>query len=1122
MKTLRLLAACGLLILLGCQNPLQRPPDMSGEDAGGTLLLSINRPGARTILPGFNFGLDDFDQFELVFVNTSDPLDILEETLPREDLVDGVFTLPLPEGTWYLTVTAFLPGEVAAAVSTLSAPVEILPGELARAEVALFPIDDGDDPGTFAWDIRFPGIENALRLCLQGWKWPIGTTPDFGANPVFYYDFDVTDDSVTSWDSSLAGLNAGQYYVVFTLYRQAGAVEESARTSAILRIASNLTSRFEGTDATFTPADFPSYQTSLLSLILGAWNNPQPYEWNFAYHGIEPGHFGVLGITGITGNDFHADGETGIIYWLNLAALEMGVPTDLDELQDMIDFAREWMPNVTDTLAAQLAALREQSEDVNLVWIHDTESITSSAASLEVFAGRNITITLKNIGDNIHTIQLDGTGSLFTIPAGVTLELRNVTLSGVRDNTAPLVIVSQGGNLVMNAGARITGNYNTFVPGTGGVWDLLGGGVRVEGTFDMADGVISGNRSYDEAGDSGGGGVFVYGSSGDFTMSGGEIFGNRAGNWGGGGVFVGGGGSFYLSSGTIEDNEASGGGGGVHVGAHDVGYGTFTMSGGTITLNTTTAGAGGGGVFVNRAPDDGTGRGRFCMTGGVIYDNYATGDTNGGGVFVDGYFEMTGGTIEANEAGGWGGGGVFVSHGAFTMNHVAAIITGNRANNGGGVSIGANGTFILKNGTIKDHNTEIDGGGVFVGRDGSFTMRGGRIEDNMSFRGGGVHVADYGTFEISGGVVFGMDAESLTPPGTPNVAEIGASIYVGQLATAAYAGDLANLGIIETSNHTLPHGAITGVTLSVNGGTPRRYNNLGSVFDSITEIPGDYTITLFEPQYLASWILNPGQNITLLGWNEESGMLTHNGATDLSMFIIQNARLTLGNNITLRGRPAGTPAGAVPSIIVGTSGTLTMLEGSVISGHNTTGFISPISIDGGNARLDIQGGTITGNSNVNQSFAHAAVILNNGVLTMSGGSITGNNTHAPGESADVFMSVNPAVTATLSDTAEIGVIRLSPSDAPDPGGTTRVAIGASWTGSIGRIDLAHNVATLADVAERWNGRMVLSGAGLTASNVTRVALGYFVPGTTPANSQPITGHVIGTAGANLGRLVPSL
>ena len=138
---------------------------------------------------------------------------------------------------------------------------------------------------------------------------------------------------------------------------------------------------------------------------------------------------------------------------------------------------------------------------------------------------------------------------------------------------------------------------------------------------------------------------------------------------------------------------------------------------------------------------------------------------------------------------------------------------------------------------------------------------------------------------------------------------------------------------------------------------------------------------------------------------------------------------------------------------------------------------------------------------------------------MSGGRITGNNTHAPGESADVFMSTNQAVTATLSGTAEIGVIRLSPSGAPDIGGTTRVAIGAGWTGSVGRIDLAHNVATLADVAERWNGRMILSGAGLTAGDVTRVALGYFVTGAAPANSQPITGHVIGTAGADLGRLV---
>ena len=406
--------------------------------------------------------------------------------------------------------------------------------------------------------------------------------------------------------------------------------------------------------------------------------------------------------------------------------------------------------------------------------------------------------------NSTREIALSEHGSLFTIPSNVTFRPENITLRGLSGNTAPLVIVAPGGILYMGTMARITGNNNTISPGSPGsphygMWHLVGGGVRVEGTFRMSTGVISGNQ--DEY--TGGAGVFVA-NGGTFNMTGGTIYDNHASDWGGGGVFIDGGGDFYMHGGIIEDNSAAGGGGGVHVGAHDNNYGIFTMSVGRIRSNESTNG-GGGGVFVNIDDDPGRGRARgsFVMYGGYIYDNEALGSTQGGGVFTRGDFTMHDGTIFDNDANA--GGGVNVgADGDFTMEG-GTIYDNDAVTSGGGVSIGRYGNFSMRGGTIYG-NTAVDGGGVNIDGYGTFDMGGGRIETNTATdRGGGVFVADHGIFRMSGGLVFGTDASQFA--GIPNTANgDGASIFVNDLATAEYAGELQNGGgNIETSDFTLPY-----------------------------------------------------------------------------------------------------------------------------------------------------------------------------------------------------------------------------------------------------------------------------------------------------------------------------
>jgi hypothetical protein len=130
------------------------------------------------------------------------------------------------------------------------------------------------------------------------------------------------------------------------------------------------------------------------------------------------------------------------------------------------------------------------------------------------YSGKAVSISISG-GNMEHTISLSSSGSLFTVGSGVTLTLgNNVTLQGLGENTAPLVLVNSGGTLAMETGSKITGNRNYSSSSNGG-------GVSVSGTFTMSGGAISGNRA-----SSYGGGAYVS-SGGTFTkQSGGVIYGS--------------------------------------------------------------------------------------------------------------------------------------------------------------------------------------------------------------------------------------------------------------------------------------------------------------------------------------------------------------------------------------------------------------------------------------------------------------------------------------------------------------------------------------------------------------------------------------------------------------------
>jgi len=403
----------------------------------------------------------------------------------------------------------------------------------------------------------------------------------------------------------------------------------------------------------------------------------------------------------------------------------------------------------------------------------------------------NVTIKLTGSGGE-RTISLKGYGSLFSIGTGAILVLDNgITLRGHRENDKSLVCVSSEGTLIINTGAKITGNTNILNTYN---YSSNGGGVYVEedGVFSMFGGEISGNIVHNGVG----GGVYM--SGGIFTMIGGKISENIAGFYGGSngcGVSVHSG-SFFLKNGEISDNSGCGvsangifemDGGKIFNNAGDGVSGVFTMNGGEIFGNNGGGVSGtftmnGGkifghdfygvrvwGTFTMNNGEISKNRygvlvdGSFTMTGGEIFENTGTGvivaffnrdvtftmdggkisGNGGGGVSSSGVMTMAGGEISGN-----GGGGVS-SSGVMTM--VGGEISGNTASYGGGICNYYEGIFTMTGGKIFENTAHQIGGGVF-NSGGTFTMTGGKFFENTAQSGGGI--GNSGTFMMADGEIY--------------------------------------------------------------------------------------------------------------------------------------------------------------------------------------------------------------------------------------------------------------------------------------------------------------------------------------------------------------------------------
>jgi hypothetical protein len=321
----------------------------------------------------------------------------------------------------------------------------------------------------------------------------------------------------------------------------------------------------------------------------------------------------------------------------------------------------------------------------SLTWL-DTNAADGGAYTLTVnanetvapktlsYGGKKVKLTLK--GDSpTRTYSLAGTGSLFTVGSGVTLELEDITLQGRSDNTAPLVKVETDGKLAVKTGGRITGNtYTTSVNDTGGAGVFVSGG-----ELEIAGGEISGNTITGSTQSGHGGGVLV--DNGSVVMTGGAIRENRItnthsgdGNGAGGGIYINNNSSFEMLDGKIEGNIVNTRSTTLGNGAHGAGVAVwnsyFHLGGGVIRNNTGTSQAAniyssswGGGISI-QADTAST----FVMDGGIISGNSLASSTNPNTTYFSGRYRI----------GAFGGGvGIAEWGGSCTMTKTGGIIYGN-------------------------------------------------------------------------------------------------------------------------------------------------------------------------------------------------------------------------------------------------------------------------------------------------------------------------------------------------------------------------------------------------------------------------------------------------------------
>jgi hypothetical protein len=370
---------------------------------------------------------------------------------------------------------------------------------------------------------------------------------------------------------------------------------------------------------------------------------------------------------------------------------------------------------------------------------------TSAAGDLDVFSSGGLVVQGAGLGTIIDASGLAGGGGpdrvleiVGSLPAGITVELRDLTLRGGRaGGLGGGGILHEGGRLVLanvdivdcqalSSGGSGGGGIRTnkVVDATGGSLAQCvagsplasGGGILAKAGAQLTfNGTSFGGNS---AGQSGGNIRVDSGSAAAFTLC---SIGNGTATSGGGVSCAGGG---VLNQCTLLGNAATGAGGGVDLAA----TGFLGLDETILDNNSAQSGAG-----VNIV-----GGGSLTARGSTWRNNHAL--FLGGGISSGGSFTIERSTFSGNEAGGSGGGGLNTL-GSSPQPNVLNLCTlsGNRATNGsgGGIRVGGATALEISACTIVKNSALNDGAGIHSepGLSGPVPVKSSLLFDNRLLNG---------------------------------------------------------------------------------------------------------------------------------------------------------------------------------------------------------------------------------------------------------------------------------------------------------------------------------------------------------------------------------------------------
>ena len=522
--------------------------------------------------------------------------------------------------------------------------------------------------------------------------------------------------------------------------------------------------------------------------------------------------------------------------------------------------------------------------------------------------------------------------------AVVTLDLNGHMING--DNKSFVIWVGSGCTLNLydnEGGGTITGGSSdpTTSPN--------GGGVYVDGTFNMYSGTISGNTSKY------GGGVYVN-ENRTFNMYGGTISGNSAAQ-------------------TTEGGD----GGGVYVKIR----GTFTMSGGTITNNTSDGY--GGGVYVSNGST-------FNLSGNPVI----SGNKNSG--WQSNAYLPQSQTITISDT--------------LAQTALIGVTTGVEPSDGNPVVItsglsGRGGNLNFFNDEREGYNVNLNDAGeaiLIVEYERTLIYDSNGASGQRQYIDGAYSVPHEITLSYPGGTYYNIGTQGSEDPIT--IEWTGNGTFLGWNTKPDGTGITYREGttILLTGDLTLyaQWGYVAEVEYS--GGTTEEFGTLQDALDAVNHDAVEiYLLTDIDtPEKAGEWPLVTGTGDVTLHLNDRNGTpysidrkQTSPAGNGHVITVSNTAPLTIDGGGEIRG---GNSNGAGTGGCVVVNGYFTM-KGGTITG--CTGYLGGGVYVWKDATFDMDGGTISGNTS-NQDGGGVYVDYPNGQFNMSGGTISYNGADSHG------------------------------------------------------------------------------------------------------------------------------